>query len=242
MTPQNSYLNFISKICKISYYYILQVFLQADRLKDAVSSLVAVGEWDRARRIVREFAPDLEPYLEEKYQDAITNDDQMERLTGMDGNSSLEMMARKGQWSQVFEAASLQGKETLHRFVARRAAQLLKSNSALQALQLYVQYGAPATSQNYNIYMQLAENILNETQQEYRYIIFFNINALMFSFLLTRVSRCFQISSPIAQYPAQSLPFSVAVLRQIRTTAASCAPLRSEIRLPFVSGALRRCS
>ncbi|KAH0950735.1 hypothetical protein HN011_002331 [Eciton burchellii] len=145
-----------------------QVFLQADRLKDAVSSLVAVGEWDRARRIVRELAPDLEPYLEEKYQDAMMNDDQVDRLAGAD--SALEMMARKGQWSQVFEAASSQGPELLHRFVARRAAQLLKSDSASQALQLYAQYGAPAMPQNYNLYLQLAENILNKAQQEYRYL------------------------------------------------------------------------
>ncbi|XP_026827198.1 intraflagellar transport protein 172 homolog isoform X2 [Ooceraea biroi] len=147
-----------------------QVFLQADRLKDAVSSLVAVGEWDRARRIVRELAPDLESYLEEKYRDAMASDDQMERLAGTNGNAALEMMARKGQWSQLFEAANSQGPEVLHRFVARRAAQLLKSDSAPQALQLYAQYGAPAISQNYNLYFQLAENILNEKQQEYRYL------------------------------------------------------------------------
>jgi len=153
------------------YLVSLQVFLQADRLKDAVSSLVAVGEWDRARRIVRELAPDLEPYLEEKYQDAMVNDNQVDQLVEAD-NSALEMMARKGQWSQVFEAANSQGPELLHRFVARRAAQLLKSDSASQALQLYVQYGAPAMPQNYNLYLQLAENILNKAQQEYRYFVF----------------------------------------------------------------------
>ncbi|KAL0119649.1 hypothetical protein PUN28_007825 [Cardiocondyla obscurior] len=147
-----------------------QVFLQADRLKDAVTSLVAVGEWDRARRIVRELAPDLEPYLEEKYRDAMTNESEMEKLAEVDGNAALEMLARKGQWNQVFDIASSQSSEVLQRFVARRAAQLLKNDAALQALQLYAQYGAPAISQNFNLYLQLAENILNATQQEYRYL------------------------------------------------------------------------
>lgn len=145
------------------------MFLQADRLKDAVSSLVAVGEWDRARRIVRELAPDLEPYLEEKYRDVMANEGEMERLAKVDGNAALEVMARKGQWSQVFDAASSQSPEVLHKFVARRAAQLLKSDAAPQALQLYAQYGAPAISQNFNLYLQLAESILNMAQQEYRY-------------------------------------------------------------------------
>ncbi|XP_072763581.1 intraflagellar transport protein 172 homolog isoform X3 [Anoplolepis gracilipes] len=147
-----------------------QVFLQADRLKDAVSSLVAVNEWDRARRIVRELAPDLEPYLEEKYRDAMANEGEMERLAEVDDNAALEVMARKGQWSQVFDAASSQGPEMLHRFVARRAAQLLKSDAAPQALQLYVQYGAPAISQNFNLYLQLAESVLNTPRQDYRYL------------------------------------------------------------------------
>lgn len=148
------------------------MFLQADRLKDAVSSLVAVGEWDRARRIVRELAPDLEPYLEEKYQDAMTNEGEIERLAEVDGNAALEVMARKGQWSQVFDTAASQGSEVLHKFVARRAAQLLKSNAATQALQLYAQYGAPAISQNFNLYLKLAESVLNAEPQEYRYHIY----------------------------------------------------------------------
>lgn len=151
---------------------MLQVFLQADRLKDAVSSLVTVGEWDRARRIVRELAPDLEPYLEEKYRDAMTDEDEMERLAEVDGNAALEIMARKGQWSQLFDTAASQGSEVLHKFVARRAAQLLKGNAASQALQLYAQYGAPAISQNFNLYLQLAESVLNADQQEYRYNIY----------------------------------------------------------------------
>ncbi|XP_018345065.1 PREDICTED: intraflagellar transport protein 172 homolog [Trachymyrmex septentrionalis] len=147
-----------------------QVFLQADRLKDAVSSLVTVGEWDRARRIVRELAPDLEPYLEEKYQDAMANEGEIERLAEVDGNAALEVMARKGQWSQLFDVASSQSPEVLHKFVARRAAQLLKNDAAPQALQLYAQYGAPAISQNFNLYLQLAESILNAAQQDYRYL------------------------------------------------------------------------
>lgn len=151
---------------------------------------MAVGEWERARRIVRELAPDLEPYLEEKYQDAMASEGQMERLAEVDGNAALEMMARKGQWSQLFDAASTQSPEVLHRFVARRAAQLLKSDAAPQALQLYMQYGAPPISQNYNLYLQLAESILNAAQQEYRY---FNIMRLAVETTCRKTQRDLQV-------------------------------------------------
>lgn len=60
----------------------------------------------------------------------------------------------------------------LHKYVALRAAQLLKSEIVADALQLYGQYGAPAIGQNYNLYQHLAERVLNssETSAEYAYL------------------------------------------------------------------------
>ncbi|XP_066588134.1 intraflagellar transport protein 172 homolog isoform X2 [Prorops nasuta] len=149
-----------------------QVFLQADRLKDAINALAAVGEWDRAKRIVQELAPDLEMYLDEKYKEAIIRDGQMDRLVEVDVSAALELLARKGQWNQLFEAASVQGADVLEKYLTQRAAQLLKSGSEIQALQLYVQYGAPPIPQYYNLYLQLSETILNseECYNDYRYL------------------------------------------------------------------------
>lgn len=148
------------------------MFLQADRLKDAINSLAAIGEWERAKRVVRELAPDLEYYLEEKYKEAMIREDQMDKLAEVDAEAALEILVRKGQWSQVFEAAGAKSSALLHKYVALRAAQLLKSDSPIQSLQLYVQYGTPPIPQNYNLYYHLAETILNseETYNEYRYL------------------------------------------------------------------------
>ncbi|XP_076397740.1 intraflagellar transport protein Oseg2 isoform X2 [Megachile rotundata] len=138
-----------------------QVFLQADRLKDAIDALASVGEWERAKRIVRELAPDIEPYLEEKYKEAMLRDGQIERLVEIDAAAGLEILANKGQWNQVFETASSQGSQILHKYVAQRAVQLLKMNAPLEALQLYVKYGIPPIPQNFNLYLQLSESVLN---------------------------------------------------------------------------------
>ncbi|CAK9818338.1 Intraflagellar transport protein 172 homolog [Anthophora plagiata] len=148
-----------------------QVFLQADRLKDAIDALAAVGEWEKAKRIVNELAPDIEPYLEEKYKEAMLKDGQIDRLVEIDANAGLEILASKGQWNQVFETASNQNTQTLHKYVAQRAVQLLKGNSPLEALQLYIKYGAPPITQNFNLYLQLSESILNsEAYYEYKYL------------------------------------------------------------------------
>lgn len=130
-------------------------------MKDAIDSLASIGEWEKAKRIVNELAPDIEPYLEEKYKEAMLRDGQIDRLVEIDADAGLEVLANKGQWNQVFETASTQGTQVLHKYVAQRAVQLLKGNAPLDALQLYVKYGTPPIQQNFNLYLQLSESILN---------------------------------------------------------------------------------
>lgn len=130
-------------------------------MKDAIDSLASIGEWEKAKRIVNELAPDIEPYLEEKYKEAMLRDGQIDRLVEIDADAGLEILANKGQWNQVFKTASTQGTQVLHKYVAQRAVQLLKGNAPLDALQLYVKYGTPPIQQNFNLYLQLSESILN---------------------------------------------------------------------------------
>lgn len=130
-------------------------------MKDAIDSLASIGEWEKAKRIVNELAPDIEPYLEEKYKEAMLRDGQIDKLVEIDADAGLEILANKGQWNQVFETASTQGTQVLHKYVAQRAVQLLKGNAPLDALQLYVKYGTPPIQQNFNLYLQLAESVLN---------------------------------------------------------------------------------
>lgn len=132
--------------------------------------MAIVGEWGRAKRIVKELAPELESYLEEKYREAMIREGHVDQLVEVDTEAALEILARKGQWSQVFEAAGSQNPKLLHKYVAQRAAQLLKLGSTTQALQLYVQYGAPPLPQNYNLYYHLSELVLGskDSSKDYK--------------------------------------------------------------------------
>lgn len=110
--------------------------------------------------------------MEGKYKDAIIRDGEIDKLVEVDTGAALEILAQKGQWDQVFEAASMQSPELLHKYVAQRAAHLLKSHSPIQALRLYMQYGALPIPQYFNLYLKLSETILNsdETYNEYKYL------------------------------------------------------------------------
>ncbi|KAL7308007.1 hypothetical protein TKK_0000095 [Trichogramma kaykai] len=154
------------------YGLAAQVFLQADRIKDAVNALAALGDWAKAKRVVRELGPDLELYLEDLYKEAMIKDGQVENLVRLDADAALDLLIRKGQWAQVFETAKSQGVAVMHKYVAQRAAQLLKTDNVADALQLYTQYGAPALAQNFNLYEHLCERVLcsAETGAEYSYL------------------------------------------------------------------------
>ncbi|KAJ8664577.1 hypothetical protein QAD02_006239, partial [Eretmocerus hayati] len=149
-----------------------QVYLQADRIRDAVSALASIGDWDKAKRIVNELAPDLEIYLDDLYREAMIKEGQVENLARVDVDAALDILVRKGQWSQVFETAKSQGASILHRYVAQRAAQLLKSGDVMDALELYTEHGTPPISQNFNLYYHLSERVLNSdaTRTDYSYL------------------------------------------------------------------------
>jgi intraflagellar transport protein 172 len=90
----------------------MQIFLQADRIKEAVNSLAAVGDWVKAKRVVRELAPDLEIYLEDLYREAMIKEGQVENLAQVDAEAAIDILIRKGQWNQVFETAKDQGNKS----------------------------------------------------------------------------------------------------------------------------------
>lgn len=201
---------------------MFKVFLQADKLKEAVNALTAVGEWQRAKRIVQELAPELEPYLDEKYREAAINDGESDRIieTESYGKSPLDALAKKGQWDKVFEEAKKQSPEVLHKFVAQRAAYFLKSNTPLQALQLYVQYEAPPMQQNFNLYHHLAETVLNtgEVLNNYVYlsqmrnVILGLVKSLQYSSSVDKFEKLLKASHHAAVYCACSAYPSLSTL------------------------------
>lgn len=72
---------------------------------------------------------------------------------------ALDLLAEQGQWARCLEKAKSHSTPVLHKYVALNASQLLKDGYTLEALALYVEHGAPATSQNFNIYTRIALDI-----------------------------------------------------------------------------------
>ena len=68
-----------------------------------------MGDWAKARRVVRELAPDLELYLDDLHRESLIKEGQLEDLARIDADAALDILMRKGQWNHVFETAKTQG-------------------------------------------------------------------------------------------------------------------------------------
>lgn len=69
---------------------------------------------------------------------------------------ALDLLAEQGQWTRCIEKAKQHNATIMHKYLAQYAAHLIQNQDIVNALQLYLQYGAPALTQNFNIYMRIA--------------------------------------------------------------------------------------
>lgn len=86
------------------------------------------------------------------------------RVLILDVLGALDLLAEQGQWIKCIEKAKTLNAPTLHKYIALYATQLLKEESAMQALNLYNKYGTPALPQNFNIYNRIASDILKSRE------------------------------------------------------------------------------
>lgn len=68
---------------------------------------------------------------------------------------ALDLLAEQGQWSRCIEKAKQHSATAMHKYLAQYAAELIHSRKCVDALELYMQYGAPCLPQNFNIYYRI---------------------------------------------------------------------------------------
>ncbi len=84
-------------------------------------------------------------------------------MSSVDPDGALKMYSQNGEWEKCLELAQQQGPGILAKYVALYAADLIRSNAALSALELFSKYGCPATPQNFNIYKHLCAEVYKQS-------------------------------------------------------------------------------
>ncbi|THD25249.1 Intraflagellar transport protein [Fasciola hepatica] len=173
-----------SRLVSISRHSLAgELLLSVDKIQKAVDAFIAGDEWSKARRVARELEPRLESYVETKYKEALKSSGQAETLAGVDVLSALDMYAEQGRWEKCLAAAEqlvqaataaagpgsggsnarcLREHQRLHKYVAAYAASLIKDSRVYDAMLLYKKYGAPAYTQNFNIYKRIFQDITGQ--------------------------------------------------------------------------------
>ncbi|XP_067032279.1 intraflagellar transport protein 172 homolog isoform X2 [Acropora muricata] len=138
-----------------------ELYLGVEMVKEAIDVYIQGELWPKAKRCAAEMAPKYEQYVEEAYVAFLKQKGQAEQLVDVDVIAGLDMMVQRGQWEKAIETAEQQGYEVLSKYVALYAANLIKDNNTLKALDLFCRYGAPANPQNFNIYKRIISDVIS---------------------------------------------------------------------------------
>lgn len=79
---------------------------------------------------------------------------------------ALDLLAEQGQWTRCIEKARQFSETAMHKYLAQYATELIHSRKCVDALQLYIQYGAPIINQNLNIYYRITLDCFSLTEKE----------------------------------------------------------------------------
>nr|XP_039330556.1 intraflagellar transport protein 172 homolog isoform X2 [Saimiri boliviensis boliviensis] len=138
-----------------------ELYLNLDLVKEAIDAFIEGEEWNKAKRVAKELDPRYEDYVDQCYKEFLKNQGKVDSLVGVDVVAALDLYVEQGQWDKCIETATKQNYKILHKYVALYATHLIREGSSAQALALYVQHGAPANPQNFNIYKRIFTDMVS---------------------------------------------------------------------------------
>ncbi|KAF7235879.1 hypothetical protein EYD10_17309 [Varanus komodoensis] len=138
-----------------------ELYLNLDLIKEAIDAFMEGEEWNKAKRVAKELDPRYEEYVDQHYKEYLKNQGKVDSLVGVDVMAALDMYVERGQWEKCLETAAKQNYKVLQKYVALYATHLIRAGNWDRALGLYVQHGAPANAQNFNIYKRLFVEVVN---------------------------------------------------------------------------------
>ncbi|VCX39453.1 unnamed protein product, partial [Gulo gulo] len=138
-----------------------ELYLNLDLVKEAIDAFIEGEEWNKAKRVAKELDPRYEDYVDQHYKEFLKNKGKVDSLVGVDVVAALDLYVEQGQWDKCIETATKQNYKILHKYVALYATHLIREGGYSQALALYVQHGAPANPQNFNIYKRIFTDMVS---------------------------------------------------------------------------------
>eukprot|EP00455_Lapot_gusevi_P039036 TRINITY_DN4373_c0_g1_i5.p1 TRINITY_DN4373_c0_g1~~TRINITY_DN4373_c0_g1_i5.p1 ORF type:complete len:818 (-),score=195.56 TRINITY_DN4373_c0_g1_i5:51-2441(-) len=145
------------------YDHAADLFLSIQGHKDAIDAYCQGGMFPKARALAESSAPHLLDMVEQAYQNHLIRNDRLDDLHSLNPEAAMDLFASRGEWNKVYELASQRGDIlVLQRYASMHASKLVQSEKYIQALEIFIKYGAPSVPANFPIYRRLATEILSQ--------------------------------------------------------------------------------
>ena len=136
--------------------FLLRVFF----FSPASRFLCQAEEWQKARLLAKQAAPELYNRVEEAYnQDLINKQNGDELIRRGNVNTALDMFARNGEWDRCLDLALKSAPKALPAYLAQYSKFLARDKDFLGACQAFVKYGAPRDPANYPLYKLICSEL-----------------------------------------------------------------------------------
>jgi intraflagellar transport protein 172 len=147
------------------------LYEQIDSIHDAIHSYIQAEEWQKARLLAKQAAPELIERVEEAYnQDLIHKQNGDELIRRGNVTTALDMYARNGEWDRCLDLAEKSAPKALPHYLAQHSKFLARDKDFLGACKAFVRYGAPRDPQNYPLYKLICSELcakkLTNTSEE----------------------------------------------------------------------------
>lgn len=134
-------------------------------VKEAIDICVKALDFERAKDIANQRAPQFLPMLEQAQHAHLIAANQLDSLGQINAGAALEVLVAQGNWDKVFEQAAKEGTGVVQRYAVHYASILIKDRKFVNALEVFVKYGAPCVPAHYNLYRRLAHDVLAQPRQ-----------------------------------------------------------------------------
>jgi intraflagellar transport protein 172 len=136
------------------------LYEQIDSIHEAIHSYTQAEEWQKARMLAKQAAPELSNRVEEAYnQDLIDKQNGDELIRRGNVNTALDMYARNGEWDRCLDLAQKSAPKALPAYLAQHCKFLARDKDFLGACQAFVKYGTPRDPANYPLYKLICSEL-----------------------------------------------------------------------------------
>ncbi|KFD64150.1 hypothetical protein M514_12468 [Trichuris suis] len=118
------------------YRQAAELFLQCNEPKEAVDCLMNDSNFEEAKQVAIDYAPELSQYIEQRYKSYLKQQGKADLLANVDLNSAIEVFASRGDWSGALSLAKQRNNtELVNKYALLVLRKQLDNGDYLEAMQ-----------------------------------------------------------------------------------------------------------